>query len=148
MILSAGLRNVLLICLGLVLSLDTSTCFASSSPSLQSYRLGSNDVLHIQVYGEDDLNAERKVDGEGNIHYPLLGVFPVAGKTVQEVQEELTARLEKGYVRKPRITVFVVKHRNFYVSGEVKTAGGYPYEEGLTLHKALSLAGGRTENGE
>lgn len=148
MTLPAGLRNVLLVCLGLVLSLDTGTCFASSSPSLQSYRLGSNDVLHIQVYGEDDLNVERKIDGDGNIHYPLLGVLSVAGKTVREVQEDLTAQLAKGYVRKPKVTVYVVRHRNFYVSGEVKTAGGYPYEEGLTVHKALSLAGGRTENAE
>ena len=148
MILSAGLRNWWLVCLGLLLSLDTGTCFASSSSSLQSYRLGSNDVLHIQVYGEDDLNVERKIDGDGTIHYPLLGVLSVAGKTVREVQEDLTAQLAKGYVRKPQVTVYVVKHRNFYVSGEVKTAGGYPYEEGLTVHKALSLAGGRTEKAE
>src|SRR5690349_16135472 len=146
--LSAGLRNVLLVYLGLLVSLDTGTCFASSSSSLQTYRLGSNDVLHIQVYGEDDLNVERKIDGDGTIHYPLLGVVSVAGKTVREVQEDLTGQLAKGYVRNPKVTVYVVKHRNFYVSGEVKTVGAYPYEEGLTVHKALSLAGGRTEKAE
>jgi polysaccharide export outer membrane protein len=127
---------------------DIGTCFASSPHSLQTYRLGSNDVLHIQVFGEDDLNVERKIDGDGNIHYPLLGVFPVGGKTVQEVQEELTARLQKGYIRKPKVAVYVVRHRNFYVSGEVRAAGGYPYEEGLTVHKALSMAGGWTEKAE
>jgi protein involved in polysaccharide export with SLBB domain len=134
--------------MGLLLSLDTGICFASSSSSLQTYRLGSNDVLHIQVYGEDDLNVERKIDGDGTIHYPLLGVVSVAGKTVREVQEDLTGQLAQGYVRNPKVTVYVVKHRNFYVSGEVKTAGAYPYEEGLTVHKALSLAGGRTEKAE
>ena len=148
MALPAGLRNVLLICLGLVLSLDTGTCFASSSPSLQGYRLGSNDVVQVHVYGEDDLNVERKIDGDGNIQYPLLGILSVAGKTARELQDELTTRLERGYIRQPKVTVYVVKHRNFYVSGEVRAAGGYPYEEGLTVHKALSMAGGWTEKAE
>src|SRR5690349_6855357 len=134
MIFSTGLKNLCLVCLGLFLSLATGICFASSSSSLQGYRLGSNDVLHIQVYGEDDLNVERKIDGDGTIHYPLLGVLSVAGKTVREAQEDLTAQLAKGYVRNPKVTVYVIKHRNFFVSGEVKTAGAYPYEEGLTVH--------------
>jgi len=136
------------VCLGLVLLFDTGICFATSSSSLQTYRLGSNDVLHIQVYGEDDLNVERKIDGDGNIQYPLLGILSVSGKTAREVQDELTTRLEKGYIRQPKVTVYVVKHRNFYVSGEVRVAGGYPYEEGLTVHKALSMAGGWTEKAE
>lgn len=42
----------------------------------------------------------------------------------------------------------VARHRNFYVGGEVKTPGGYPYEEGLTVHEAISLAGGFTEKAD
>jgi polysaccharide export outer membrane protein len=60
----------------------------------------------------------------------------------------LTARLADGYIRKPKIRVSIIKHRNFYVNGEVKTPGGYPYEDGLTVHKAISLAGGFTEKAE
>jgi len=145
MTLLAGRRNWLLLCLGLLLSLDMGTCLAFSSPVQQSYRLGSNDLVHIQVYGEDDLNIESKVDGDGNIQYPLLGVLSVTGKTVRELQDDLTARLAAGYVRNPKVTVYVVRHRNIYVSGEVKTAGAYPYEEGLTVHKAITMAGGFTD---
>ena len=145
MTLHAGRRNWLLLCLGLLLSLDTGTCLASSSPVQQSYRLGSNDLVHIQVYGEDELNVESKIDGDGNIHYPLLGILSAAGKTVRELQDDLTARLAAGYVRNPKVTVYVVRHRNIYVSGEVKTAGAYPYEEGLTVHKAITMAGGFTD---
>jgi len=36
----------------------------------------------------------------------------------------------------------------FYASGEVKNPGGYPYKEGLTVHKALAMAGGLTEKAE
>ena len=137
-----------ILCLGLILWFETGTCLATSPPLHESYRLGINDLVHIQVYGEEDLNVESKIDGDGSIHFPLLGALHVAGKTVQELQEELTARLAGGYVRMPKVTAYIVRHRNFYVSGEVRNPGGYPYEERLTVHKALSVAGGRTEKAE
>ena len=112
------------------------------------YRLGPNDLVRIQVFGEDDLSVESKVDGDGNIHLPLLGTVPVTGKTVAELKATLAARLAAGYVRNPRVTAHIVKHRNFYLSGEVKTPGGYPYEEGLTVQKAISLAGGLTDKAD
>lgn len=139
-------RRILI--LGLSLWLVAGLCHAASSPSHESYRLGSNDLVHIQVYGEEDLTVESKIDGDGSIHFPLLGVLHVAGKTIQELQEDLTTRLAHGYVRSPKVTAYIVRHRNFYVSGEVKHPGGYPYEEGLTVYKALSVAGGRTEKAE
>jgi protein involved in polysaccharide export with SLBB domain len=56
--------------------------------------------------------------------------------------------LASGYVRAPKVTAYVFKYRNFYVTGEVKTPGGYPYEEGLSVQKAITLAGGMTEKAE
>src|SRR5574340_158354 len=134
--------------IGLILCFETGIGLATSPPAHQSYRLGVNDLVHIQVYGEEDLNIESKIDGDGSIHFPLLGPLHVAGKTIQELQDDLTARLARGYVRMPKVTAYIVRHRNFYVSGEVKNPGGYPYEEGLTVHKALSVAGGRTEKAQ
>lgn len=116
--------------------------------SHQSYRLGPNDVVRIQVYGEEDLTIESKIDGDGNINFPLLGVVPVASKTISELQEYLAARLAGGYVRMPRVSAYVSRYRNFYVSGEVKAPGGHPYEEGLSVQKAITMAGGVTEKGE
>ncbi|OLB71041.1 MAG: hypothetical protein AUH96_05355, partial [Nitrospirae bacterium 13_2_20CM_2_61_4] len=109
------------------------------------YRIGANDVIRIQVFGEDDLTVESRVSGEGKLNYPLLGMLQVEGRTTEELQQELTVRLGSGFVRLPKVSVSIVRHRNFYVSGEVKTPGGYPYEEGLTVQKALSIAGGFTE---
>jgi polysaccharide biosynthesis/export protein len=112
------------------------------------YQLGPNDVLRVQVFGEEDLTVESKVSGDGAINFPLLGSIPIAGKTVKELQEYLAVRLAEGYVRSPKVTVLLVRYRNFYVHGEVKTPGGYPYEAGLTVQKAISLAGGFTEKAE
>lgn len=113
-----------------------------------TYRIGPNDQLRIQVFGEEDLTVENKIDGNGNLTFPLLGMLHLAGKTIQEVQEELSSRLAAGYVRSPKVTAYVVRYRNFFVTGQVRSPGGYPYEEGLTVQKAISLAGGQTERAE
>jgi len=112
------------------------------------YRIGPNDVIRIQVFGEEDLTIERQVGGDGKIDYPLLGTVQVQGKSVEELQQYLTARLAKGYLRNPKVNVSIARHRNFYVSGEVKTPGGFPYEEGLTVQKAIAMAGGGTEKSD
>jgi protein involved in polysaccharide export with SLBB domain len=122
---------------------------AAEIPSQRDiYRIGPNDVIRVQVFGEDELSLERKVEGDGKIDYPLLGSLPVAGKTVQELQQYLTTRLASGYLRHPEVSISIVRHRNFYVSGEVKTPGGFPYEEGLTLQKAIAMSGGLTEKSD
>ncbi len=113
-----------------------------------TYRIGPNDVIRVQVFGEDDLSVERKVGGDGKIDYPLLGTIPVQGFTVEEVQESLTSRLASGYLRHPKVTVSITRHRNFYVGGEVRSPGGFPYEEGLTIQKALTMAGGYTQKAD
>ncbi len=105
-------------------------------------------MVRIQVYGEEDLTIESKIDGDGNINFPLLGMVTVAGKTLPELQEYLGAQLARGYVRTPRVTAYIFKYRNFYVSGEVKTPGGHPYEEGLSVQKAITMAGGLTDKAE
>ncbi len=121
---------------------------SSQSVGATGYHLGPNDVIRIQVYGEEDLSIESKIDGDGNIRLPLLGTILVGGKTITELQETLTERLAAGYVRNPRVTIYIVKHRNFYLSGGVRSPGGYSYEEGLNVQKAISLAGGLTEKAE
>lgn len=109
------------------------------------YRIGPNDVVRIQVFGEDDLTVEGRVSGDGKLDYPLLGVLQVGGKTTQDLQLILTKRLAAGYVRSPKVTVSIVRHRNVYISGEVKAPGGFPFEDGLTAQKAVTMAGGFTD---
>jgi polysaccharide biosynthesis/export protein len=134
--------------LALLLVLMATAGVAPPQISHQSYRLGPNDAVRIQVYGEEDLTVESKIDGDGNINFPLLGVISVAGKTIPELQEYLTTKLAGGYVRMPSVTAYVFKYRNFFVSGEVKSPGGHPYEDGLSVQKAITMAGGLTDKAE
>jgi protein involved in polysaccharide export with SLBB domain len=140
------LRWLLSLLLLLVCALDAGA--AELASPRDGYRIGANDVIRIQVFGEDDLTLETKVSGEGKINYPLLGLVEVEGRTTEALQPELTGRLANGYVRQPKVSVSIVRHRNFFVSGEVKLPGGYPYEEGLSVQKAIAMAGGLTEKAE
>jgi protein involved in polysaccharide export with SLBB domain len=149
--LGVGIRRLTkLTCLVLVAMLTYGVMDAVSAQPQNGYQyhLGPNDVIRVQVFGEEDLTVESKVEGDGTMNYPLLGSVPIAGKTVKELQDYMAGRLAEGYVRSPKVTVLMVRYRNFYVYGEVKTPGGYPYEAGLTVQKAVSLAGGFTEKAE
>ena len=72
----------------------------------------------------------------------MLGVLEIKGLTVKETEELITKRLSEGFFKNPRVSIYITKYRNFFVTGEVKSPGGYPYEEGLTVLKAVTLAGG------
>ncbi|MBA3753540.1 MAG: SLBB domain-containing protein [Nitrospira sp.] len=132
-----------------VVILITLNAAATESSSVQSgYRIGPNDVIRIQVFGEEDLTVENRVGGDGKLNYPLLGVLQVGGQTTEELQADLTKRLAAGYVRLPKVSVSIVRHRNVYVSGEVKVPGGFPFEDGLTAQRAITMAGGFTEKAD
>ncbi|TKB76173.1 MAG: polysaccharide export protein, partial [Nitrospira sp.] len=117
----------------LALLVTAGVAVAEMPGSHEAYRVGPNDVLRIIVFGEDDLTVERKVEGDGKIEYPLLGTIRVGGRTIEEIQALLTAQLAADYVQRPQVSVSIARHRNFYVGGEVKTPGGYAYEEGLSV---------------
>lgn len=104
----------------LVLLMVFSGAVADPNVPRSGYLIGPNDVIRIQVFGEDDLTLESRVGGDGRLNYPLLGVLQVGGQTTEDLQAELTKRLAAGYVRSPKVTVSIVRHRNVYVSGEVK----------------------------
>lgn len=109
------------------------------------YRLGANDVIKVQVFGEEALSTETRVSGDGKIALPLLGVLEIQGLTVKETEELITDRLADGYLKQPRVSIYITRYRNFFVSGEVNRPGGYAYEDGLTVLKAVTLAGGFTD---
>ncbi len=111
-----------------------------------NYTLNAGDSVRIYVYGEEDLSFDTLLIGQnGRISYPFLGELAVTGKTASQLQAEITAGLTPDYLVDPRISVSVVKYRPFFVNGEVKQPGGVDFQPGLTLRKAISLAGGFTE---
>ena len=112
---------------------------------LSSYRLGKGDLLSIRVFGEEDFSREAHLSKGGMFSYPFLGELRLAGLTVGEVEKKIVLGLKGDYLIDPKVTVTVLEYRQLFVNGEVKNSGGYPFEPGMTINKALSLAGGFSE---
>ena len=111
-----------------------------------AYKLASGDVIRVSVLGEPDLtNEEVHLNDSGTFSYPFLGNVKALGKTTDEIESVITKGLSGEYLKDPKVTVSVVEYRPFYIGGEVKAPGGYPYKPGLTMDRAIALAGGLTE---
>jgi polysaccharide biosynthesis/export protein VpsN len=112
---------------------------------LQKYTLSTGDKIKILVYGENDLTLEITLDDDGIISYPFLGDIMVKGLSLGEVENKIKAGLLDGYIHKPNVNVSIIEYRPFFVNGEVKKDGAYPFQPGLTVQQAISIAGGLTE---
>ena len=118
----------------------------AADPALSSYRLGSGDMITIRVLGEDDLRRERvRLSDAGTISFPVLGELKVLGWTVGELERVITDGLRGRYLLNPSVTVSIDEYRPFFVNGQVQRPGGYPFIPGLTIAKAVALAGGFRE---
>lgn len=110
-----------------------------------AYRLGSGDKLRVGVYNEDSMSGEYEVDGSGNLSLKLMGSIKAKGLTVEQLAAEVENQLRLGrYLKDPRVSVEVLNYRPFYVLGEVKEPGKYPFVNGMTVLNAVALAGGYT----
>jgi polysaccharide export outer membrane protein len=108
--------------------------------------LGADDVISVQVYLEEKLSGQHRIDTDGCIVLPLVGSLSVAGMTPPEVAQLVADKLRDGYLHDPKVSVSVVEFnsRKISVIGEVKSPGRYPYRDGMTLIQAIAEAGGTT----
>lgn len=113
---------------------------------LSTYKLAAGDVITIRVFGEDDLSREKiRLSDAGTIPYPVLGEVRARGLTIGEIEKSITAGLGGRYLVNPRVSITIEEYRPFYINGMVERPGGYPFQPGLTVLKASSLAGGFKE---
>src|SRR6266849_6910716 len=118
----------------------------AQTPELSSYKLGSGDMITVRVLGEDDLKREKvRLSDAGTLSFPVLGEIKVKGMTVGALEQYIAKGLKGRYLLNPQVTVAIEEYRNFYVNGLVEKPGGYPFSPGLTVRKAITLAGGFKE---
>jgi len=123
------------------------------------YRLGALDVLDVQVSGRADFGVRARnandrllgfrVQRDGNVHLPLVGALPAAGRTPLDVQADLAGRL-RAFLENPFVTVDVLSYESqkFYVLGAVQRPGVFPVTGETTLLEGLGLAGGIRDGGD
>ena len=73
---------------------------------------------------------------------PLIGNVKAEGQTPAELERALVDLLKPDYLVSPRVFVQVMNYRPYYLLGEVKGTGEFPYRAGMTYLRAIALAGG------
>ncbi len=113
---------------------------------LSSYTLGAGDVISIRVFGEEDFTKEKiRLTDAGTIFYPSVGEIRINGTTLGELEQIITRGLRGRILVDPRVSVEINEYRPFFITGMVKSPGSFPFQPGLTVRKAASLAGGFQE---
>ena len=108
-----------------------------------NYVVGSQDVLVITSYDQQDLSGEFRIEADGSFSYPLIGRVEAGGLTLRQVEATLRRHLiEGGFFKQPEITVAVKEYRSrkIYVLGEVRTPGVHSLSGAMRLVEALALA--------
>ena len=106
------------------------------------YLLDTGDRLRIFVYGQPNLSRGYTVDHDGNVSVPLIGNVRARGLTTRQLEGALRSRLGQQYVKDPQVNVDVQQNRPFFILGEVRTPGQFPYVSGMTVEMAVAIAGG------
>ena len=108
------------------------------------YKLGAGDRVKITVFGEKDLSGEFEVSASGIIAFPLIGDVRAADHTLSDLERRLAEKLGDGFLKSPRVNAEVVNYRPFFILGEVRRPGSYPYASGMKVITAVALGGGFT----
>jgi polysaccharide export outer membrane protein len=108
----------------------------------QPYVLGAGDQVRVTVYGQESLTNLYSIDQAGSIAFPLIGSVAAKGYTSAQLEGEIAKKLREGYLRNPDVSVEVAQYRPIFVMGEVGASGQYSYVPGMTIQKAIAVAGG------
>ncbi len=125
----------------IVLSLSAKFAFAADN-GMSNYHLSTGDTISIDVYDEKELSVEKtRLSDAGTISIPMLGEIKASGMTVSQLETRVVNGLKK-YLVNPKVTVSIDQYRDFFVNGQVYKPGNFPFQPGLTVRKAVTIAGG------
>jgi protein involved in polysaccharide export with SLBB domain len=119
-----------------------------SAPS--GYILSANDQVAVEVFGEDDLRTNGRLNAEGNLSLPLLGSVHLGGLSLTQATARVTELYARDYLINPKVNVTLVGYakRRFTVLGQVNRPGSFEMPEGspsgIDLLEAVAMAGGYT----
>ncbi len=131
-----------------VAALNASAAKRRAWADLNSYKFGPGDVIDIYVYGEPELTRTKiQLSESGTIAFPF-GNIDAVGLTPGQLEIAIENGFKQGYLVNPKVSVVIDQYRPFFIYGEVKKPGAYPFQPGLNVRKAVTLAGGFTERAD
>jgi polysaccharide biosynthesis/export protein len=117
---------------------------SSSSGDNDDYKIAPLDVVEITVFGVTELNRTAQVSSSGMISLPLIKSVRAGGRTQAELERDIAAKLEAGFLQSPQVSVFVKEYNSqrITVDGAVNKPGIFPTTGKVSLLQAIALAEG------
>ena len=124
-------------------SLTQPAKLSANKPHDDSFVIGNDDVLAINVWKEPDLSKSIPVRSDGKISLPLIGELQATGRTPLRLEQEIASKLQP-YLEEPDVTVIVqqINSEKFNILGQVAKPGSYTITNSATVLDAIALAGG------
>jgi polysaccharide export outer membrane protein len=115
----------------------------ASKPHDDSFVIGNDDVLAINVWKEPDISRSIPVRSDGKISLPLVGEVQATGRTPLKLEVEIASRL-KNYISEPEVTVIVqqINSQKFNILGQVNHAGTFVIANSPTVLDAMAPRAG------
>ncbi|MCT4369833.1 polysaccharide biosynthesis/export family protein [Yangia mangrovi] len=124
------------------LALALSLTGGAAKADTPDYHVDVGDRLTISVYGKPEMSGNFQVRADGQIAMHLLGPIDVAGLTMRQVEERIEAEARERFSSRESVVVDMLEYRDVFVLGAVDTPGAYEFRPGLTVMKAIAMAGG------
>ncbi len=109
-----------------------------------NYELDTGDRIRVSVFEQRNLSRIYTVDAGGFISVPLIGSISVRGETTSMVERSIANSLSQKYIKDPKVSVEINTYRPFYILGQVRNSGSFPFVNGMTVRSAVAVAGGYT----
>lgn len=108
------------------------------------YKIGANDLLEIEVFSVEELKRTVRVNSNGQVSLPLVGLVRVAGLSSADAERLIAQRYGEKYLQDPQVSIFIREFtsQRITVDGAVARPGIYPLTGQMTLLRALAMAGG------
>ena len=131
-------------------AMKTANAAAQAADDAADYKIGSQDLLDISVYGQADFTRTVRVYSRGKISLPLVGQIDTVGLTALQVERLIADRLSENLLQNPQVTVFVKESLSarYTIEGAVGKPGVFPISGRVTLLRAIAIAGGKGSLGD
>jgi len=116
---------------------------SATKPHDDSFVIGNDDLLAINVWKEPDISRSIPVRLDGKISLPLVGEVQAAGRTPLQLEQDIASKL-RNYISEPEVTVMVqqINSERFNILGQVARPGSYSLTNAATVLDAIAIAGG------
>ncbi len=138
----------------MLIALISLVSFLGSGLAAEQYRLSGGETLELRAGAWDARNktfanwdgvaGSYKMAPDGNIYVPIAGAVEVVGKTLDEVADTIASRMQRivGLTELPAVSVEISRYAPVFVGGAVTAPGQFDFTPGMTVEKALAIAGG------